>query len=403
MPLSDIKIRNAKPKEKPYKLTDGGGLFLLVKPIGSKLWRLKYRYMGKEKLFSIGAYPLVGAGEARTIRDNVKKLLANGIDPTQHRRTTKQQKMEANQNTFEAVARRWLSIKKTEKTHQVRSLRRLELHAFPRLGFRPIGEIKTVELATCLEAIEREGILETAHRVKQLIQQVFRYAVRRGVIEHNPAGDLRDIIGHAEKQNRACIAPAELPELLQKMKDYNGDPLTLAAMNLLALTFVRTGELIGARWEEIDWQREEWRIPASRMKMRNEHIVPLSRQAKAIFKKLHEQTGRYDLVFFSPANKSKHISNNAVLSALKRMGYAGRMTGHGFRALASTVLNEQRKYHPDVIERQLAHADRNEVRAAYNRAEHLLERKKMMQDWADYLDRQGVQGKVVSGKFRKGA
>lgn len=401
MPLSDIKIRNAKPKDKPYKLADGGGLFLLVTPSGGKLWKQKYRYLGNEKQYALGAYPLIGAAEAREIRDNVKKLLANGIDPTAHKRTTKQQKMEANQNTFEAVTRRWLSIKKTEKTHQVRSLRRLELHAFPRLGFRPIGEIKTVELATCLEAIEREGILETAHRVKQLIQQVFRYAVRRGIIEHNPAGDLRDIIGHAEKQNRACIAPAELPELLQKMKDYNGDPLTLAAMNLLALTFVRTGELIGARWEEIDWQREEWRIPASRMKMRNEHIVPLSRQAKAIFKKLHEQTGRYDLVFFSPANKAKHISNNAVLSALKRMGYAGRMTGHGFRALASTVLNEQRKYHPDVIERQLAHADRNEVRAAYNHAQHLLERKRMMQDWANFLDKAASNGKVVIGNFRR--
>ncbi len=386
MKLSDTKIRNAKPKERPYKLADGGGLSVLVKSTGSKLWHLKYRYMGKEKVFSVGMYPLVGAAEAREIRDNVKKLLASGIDPTQHRRLSKQQKMEACENTFEAVARRWLAIKKIEDSHEVRSLRRLELHAFPRIGFRPIGEIKTIELANCLEAIERDGIIETANRIKQLMQQVFRYAVRRGIIEHNPAGDLRDIISHQEVKNRACIPPAELPALLRDMETYKGDVLTKAAMQLLLLCFTRTGELIGARWEEIDWAREEWRIPAERMKMRNPHIVPLSQQALAVFRELQSITGSREFVFFSPANKSKFISNNAVLSALKRMGYTGRMTGHGFRALASTILNEQRKFHPDIIERQLAHADRNEVRAIYNRADYLLERKKMMQDYADLLD-----------------
>ena len=222
MPLSDIKIRNAKPKDKPYKLTDGAGLFLLITPSGGKLWKLKYRFLGKEKQYALGAYPLVGLLEAREIRANVKKLLASGIDPTQHRRLTKQQKMDACENTFESVARRWLSIKKIEDSHHVRSLRRLELHAFPRLGFRPIGEIKTIELANCLEAIERGGIIETANRIKQLMQQVFRYAVRRGIIEHNPAGDLRDIIGHADVKNRACIPPAELPILLKDMKRIQG-------------------------------------------------------------------------------------------------------------------------------------------------------------------------------------
>jgi hypothetical protein len=242
MPLSDIKIRNAKPKEKPYKLADGGGLFVLVKPTGSKLWQLKYRYLGKEKIFSAGPYPLVGAAEARAIRDNVKKLLANGTDPTQHRRVTKQLKMEACENTFEAVARRWLSIKKIEDSHEARSLRRLELHAFPRIGLRPIGEIKTLELANCLEAIEKEGINETAHRIKQLIQQTFRYAVRKGLIEHNPAGDLRDIIGHEPVTSRACIPPAELPQLLRDMETYKGDRLTKAAMRLLLLCFTQAHE-----------------------------------------------------------------------------------------------------------------------------------------------------------------
>ena len=400
MPLSDIKIRNAKPNDKPYKLTDGGGLYVLIKPTASKLWQLKYRYMGKEKTFSVGAYPLVGAAEAREIRDNVKKLLKNGVDPTQHRRSTKQQKMEACENTFEAVARRWLSIKKIEDSHEARSLRRMERHAFPRLGFRPIGEIKTIEIVNCLEAIERKGIVETAHIIKQLIQQVFRYATRRGIIEHNPAGDLRDVIGHEPVIGRACIPPAELPQLLHDMEAYKGDKLTKAAMRLLLLCFTRTRELIEARWEEIDWDRQEWHIPATRMKMRNSHLVPLSRQALEVFKELHQITDKRDLVFFSPANKAKCISNNAVLSALKRMGYAGRMTGHGFRSLASTILNEQRQYHPDAIERQLAHADKNEIRAAYNRAEYLLERKKMMQDWADFLDSVAKgESNIVKGEF----
>lgn len=400
MPLPEAKIRNAKPQNKPYKLFDGGGLFMLVTPPGGKLWKIKYRYQGKEKEFAAGAYPIVSMAEAREIRDNVKRLLANGIDPTQHRRLTKQQKMEACENTFEAMTRRWVEVKKGETSHKDRSLRRLELHAFPRIGYRPIGEIKTVELANCLEAIERTGKNETAHRIKQLIQQVFRYAVRRGIIDHNPAGDLRDIIGHEPVKSRACIPPAELPQLLRDMEAYKGDTLTKAAMKLLLLCFTRTGELIGARWEEIDWGREEWVIPAARMKMRNAHLVPLSRQALAVFKELQGITGRHEFVFFSPANKSKFISNNAVLSALKRMGYYGRMTGHGFRALASTILNEQRKYHPDIIERQLAHADRNEVRAVYNRADYLLERKKMMQDWADYLDRAG-ESQIIRNIFSK--
>ena len=412
MPLSEMRVRNARPESKPYKLFDGGGLFLMVsslagkpgdgKPAVSKLWKVKYRYLGKEREYAAGAYPIIGLSEAREIRDNVKRLLTGGTDPTQHRRNTMQQKAEAAENTFASVARRWMEIKKAENSHKDRSLRRLELHAFPRIGFRPIGEIKTMELASCLEAIEKDGINETAHRIKQLIQQVFRYAVRKGLIEHNPAGDLRDIIGHEPVVSRACIPPAELPQLLRDMEAYNGDKLTIAAMRLLLLCFTRTGELIGARWGEIDWNRQEWVIPAARMKMRNPHLVTLSRQALEIFKELHEITGKHDLVFFSPANKDKHISNNAVLSALKRMGYAGRMTGHGFRSLASTILNEQRKYHPDIIERQLAHTDRNEVRAVYNRADYILERKKMMQDWADFLDSVAKgESRVMNGEFGK--
>jgi integrase len=282
-------------------------------------------------------------------------------------------------------------------------LRRLELYAFPKLGYRAIDSITTLDLVSCLEAVERKGVLETAHRVKQLLQQVFRYAVRRGVLTHNPAGDLRDILAFPQKTNFACIHPSELYGLLQAMNDYDGDALTVPAMKLLAYTFVRTGELIAARWDEIDWARSEWHIPAERMKMNRDHIVPLARQTVALLEELKTITGKRDFIFHAPSNKEKHLSNGAILGALRRMGYAGRMTGHGFRALASTILNEQRKYHPDVIEKQLAHADRNEVRAAYNRADYLLERKKMMQEWADYLD--GVLAnpdKVVRGDFAKG-
>lgn len=403
MALADVRIRTAKPKDKSYKLFDGGGLFILIKPTGSKLWRLKYRFLGKERLFSIGSYPNVGAAEARQTRDSVKKLISQGIEPIQQRKTSRNQRMEASENTLESVARRWFEIKKGNDEHRERSLRRLELYAFPKLGYRPIQDITTLDLVSCLEAVERRGILETAHRIKQLLQQVFRYAVRKGLLTHNPAGDLRDILAFPEKNNFACIHPSEISGLLQAMDNYHGNALTQLAIKLLAYTFVRTGELIAARWEEIDWARQEWHIPAERMKMKRDHIVPLARQTVTLLEGLKVITGNRDFLFHAPANMEKHLSNGAILGALRRMGYAGRMTGHGFRALASTILNEQRKYHPDVIEKQLAHADRNEVRAAYNRADYLLERKKMMQEWADYLDAVISGGKVIVGNFKQSA
>ena len=404
MPLPDTKIRSAKPKAKPYKLFDGGGLFLLVNPNGSKLWRQKYRYAGKERLHAIGAYPTIGAALARQERDTVKGLLAQGIDPTQHKRISKAHKEAASENTFEAMARRWLDIKKIKPRHRAKSLRRLELYIFPKLGFRPIADITTPELVACLETIERRGILETAHRVKQFVQQTFRYAVRCGLITHNPAGDLRDIIATPDKKHFACISPAELPELLRAIENYQGSILTISAIKLLALTAVRTGELIGAKWSEIDWSRQEWLVPAERMKMKKSHIVPLSRQALAVFKELQAVTGRHEYVFHSPANKSGHLSNGAVLGALRRMGYAKVMTGHGYRTLFSTILNEGRAYDREIIERQLSHGDPDEVRSAYNRADYLLERKKLMQDWANFLAAQLAADdtdRVVQASFRK--
>ena len=304
MPLPDTKIRSAKPGVKPYKLFDGGGLFLLINPNGSKLWRQKYRYAGKERLHAIGTYPAIGVALARQERDAVKGLLAQGLDPTQHKRLIKAQKAAASENTFEAVARRWLDIKKIDPKHKAKSLRRLEMHIFPKLGFRPIADITTPELAACLEAVERHGILETAHRVKQLMQQTFRHAVRRGLVTHNPAGDLRDIIASPDKGSFASIPPADLPALLRAIEGYKGSILTISAMKLLALTAVRTGELIGAQWSEIDWNRQEWLVPAARMKMKKPHIVPLSRQALAVLKELQAVTGSHEYVFHSPANKS---------------------------------------------------------------------------------------------------
>ncbi len=321
MALTDAKLRSAKPIDRPYKLYDMNGLFILIMPNGSKLWRLKYQFLGKEKSCSLGAYPDVGLKEAREERDKLKKLLSQGVDPVQHKRTTLHQKMAASEHTLEALARRWLEIKNIDPTHKERSLRRLEIHAFPRLGFRPIHEITTVELVSCLETIERKEILETAHRVKQLLQQVFRYAVRKGLIVHNPAGDLRDMLAFPERSNFACIPPAELPALLKAMNGYKGSFLTRAAMRLLALTFVRTGELRAACWDEIDWARAEWHIPAARMKMRRDHIVPLARQTLAIFEELRAKTGKQPHIFHMGANKQKYLSEGAVLGALRRLGY----------------------------------------------------------------------------------
>lgn len=386
MSLTVTKINNAKPTDKAYKLTDGAGLFLLVNPSGSKLWKIKYRFQSKERQYAAGSFPQVSLAEAREINNQIKKLLADGVDPTQQKRLAKQQRTESNQNTFEAIARSWLNVKRAGEEHVAKSLRRMELHVFPRLGSYPISAIKTADIANCLEAVEREGVNVTAHIVKQIIQQTFRYAVRKGIIEHNPAGDLRDIIAHKKVTHRPCIPPQEISCLLQKMEGYQGKRMTQCAMWLICHTFVRTSELIKAKWEEIDWDRAEWLIPAVRMKMKQQHLVPLSRQSLQLFKELHEMTGRQDYIFFSPVNKSKYLSNNAVLSALKRMGYNGSMTGHGYRSLASTILNGQRKYHPDIIERQLSHGDSDEVRAAYNRADYLLERKMMMQEWSDFLD-----------------
>ena len=387
-PLTDTKVRTTKPTEKPQKLFDGGGLFLLVTPTGGKLWRLKYRFGGSEKLLSIGTYPQTSLAEARQKRDQASALLAKGIDPSE---TKKAQKAAGNQETetFEIIAREWYAkfSPSWATSHAKTTIRRLELFIFPWLGARPVKTITAPELLAALRRIEAKGALETAHRVKQVCGQVFRYAIATGRAERDPSGDLRGAIPPASGKHMATITdPKEIAGLLRSIDDYRGSIVTRCALQLAPLVFVRPGELRQAEWSEFNLETAEWRIPAEKMKAGAVHIVPLSRQALDILREIHPLTGHGRYVFPSPRTDSRPMSSNAILSALRRMGYAkDEMSGHGFRSMASTLLNEQ-GWNRDAIERQLAHAERNSVRAAYNYAEFMPERKKMMQAWADYLE-----------------
>lgn len=405
MILTELAIKNAKPRNQPYRMKDGAGLYVEVSPAGGKLWRWRYRFNLKAQIFSLGSWPDVTIAEARKLRNEARMQVKAGKHPTREKRAKKLRSAYEGENTFEKVAKRWLDLKQkgfNEKYRAV-SLKRLEQYVFPMIGDLPITEINTPDVVRVVEKIGDRGTIETAKRVKQLISQTFRYASQRGLCLHNPAADLRDVLPSTEEKHHASVTPAEFPALLKAMEAYKGNKLTIGAMQLLALTFVRTGELIGAKWNEIDWNREEWHIPKERMKMKRPHMVSLSRQSLAVLKGLQKLTGDKPYIFHSLASKSKHISNGAVLMALRRMGYQGSMTGHGFRSLASTILNEK-GYNPDWIECQLAHTDADKIRSAYNRAEYVLERKKMMQDYSDILDQmKNSKGKVTSFKKKKTA
>ena len=365
MALTELTIKNLKPKDKSYRVTDSEGLALQVTPTGTKLWRWRYYFQGTQQLLALGKYPQVTLAEARKKRDDARALVEEGKHPTREKRAKKLRQAYEGSNSFERIARDWLALKQRDMNEKYRTqcLARMEQHVFPVIGALPITEITIPDVVRTIEKIGMRGTIITAKRMKQLISQTFRYASQRGMCQHNPAADLRDVLPSAEEKHHACIHPSELPELLQAM-DAREPDLGKYAMQLLGLTFVRTGELIGARWEEIDWAKEEWHIPKERMKMKRPHVVPLSSQALDILRTLKERTGTKDLIFFSAASKSKHMSNGAVLMALRRMGYQNRMTGHGFRTIASTILNEK-GFAPDVIERQLAHEDQDKVRSAY--------------------------------------
>lgn len=390
MPLTDAAARQAKPGTSPTKLSDGHGLYLLVNPSGSKLWRWKYRHLGKEKLMPLGQYPLVTLAQARQARDDARRLLAQGVDPMEERKLAKVAAKAAAEDSFESIARQWWAHWSGPRSprHADYVIRRLEADVFPALGARPVASITAPQLLAMAKKIEARGALDIAKRALQTCGQIMRHAVAHGLIERNPAADVRpsDALKPRVKENYARLDAKEVPELLRKIEAYQGSAYTRLAMKLMALTFVRTGELIGARWEEFDLEAAEWRIPAERMKMRTPHIVPLAPQAVEVLQALQTVSGGRALLFPGERDHERPMSNNTILAALKRMGYAGRMTGHGFRGVASTILHEQ-GYPHHVIELQLAHQERDQVSAAYNYATYLGERRAMMTEWAAHLDK----------------
>ena len=401
MALTDKAIRAAKHGEKAIRLFDRDGLYLELAPSGGKWWRLKYRFANKEKRVSLGVYPEVSLKEARERRDAQRKLLANQIDPSAQRKAAKAAIVFRTANSFEAVAREWFATfsKHWAKGHADKVLHRLEHNVFPALGDRPIAEIAPRELLAVLKRVEKRGALETAHRTKQNCSQVFRYAVATGRAERDPSADLRGALAPVKQKHHASITdPKAIGALLRAIEGYEGSDVTRCALRLAALTFVRPGELRRAEWTEFDLDKGEWRIPAARMKMREQHLVPLSRQAVAVLRELQPITGKGPLLFPGPYHRDRPMSENTVNAALRRLGYPKeQMTGHGFRSMASTLLNEK-GWNRDAIERQLAHAERDGVRGAYNFAEYLPERRRMMQAWADYLDAMKAGAKVTSIK-----
>jgi len=407
MPLTATAIRNAKPgvtpagksTDKPYKLGDAGGLYLEVAPAGGKWWRLTYRYDGKEKRLSLGVYPDVCLKDARQRRDDARKLLADGVDPGENRKAVKANKTERAANSFEVVAREWFARKSPgwATSNAEKIIKRLENDAFPWLGGRPIADITPPELLKVLRRIEERGAVESAHRMRNYCGQIFRYAIATGRAERDASADLRGALPPPVKEHRAAITdPKAAAELLCAMDSYQGSFVTKCALRLAPLVFVRPGELRKAEWSEIDLDKAEWNIPPGRMKMREPHLVPLSAQAVAILRELHPLTGEGRYVFPGARTNGRPMSDNAILAALRRMGFAkDEMSGHGFRAMARTILDEVLGVRPDFIEHQLAHAVKDPNGRAYNRTAHLAERRKMMQQWADYLDKLKAGAEVI--------
>lgn len=389
--LSDLQCRNAtcEGTAKIRKLHDGDGLYLWAYADGRRYWRLRYWQTGKEKSLSIGVYPKVSLKDARARRDALQDQLAAGLDPSSERKASKLRKQIASDNTFETTAREWYSkytgVWAFKYAQDV--LQRLEVNVFPYLGSRPIGEIEAPELLATVRKVEARGAHDLAHRVLGVCGQVMRYGIATGRCSRDLAADLRGALTPHVKQNQAAVRPEDLPKLLQAIATYEqtGDRQTQLALQLLMYTFVRTGELIGAEWTEFDLDNAVWVVPAARMKMKHEHLVPLAPQVLAILAELKAMS-RGSRFILPGRNRDVPISNNTMLFALYRLGYKGRMTGHGCRAVASTVLNESGLFSPDVIERALAHCERNAVRASYNRAAYLPQRREMMAWWANYLD-----------------
>jgi integrase len=399
MPLTDTAIKKAKPGDKTARLFDGGGMYLEISPSGGKWWWLKYRYGGKEKRLSLGVYPDVSLKDARQRRDDARKLLADSIDPGENRKAVKATKTERAANSFEVIAREWFARKSPgwAPSNADKIIKRLGNDAFPWLGDRPITEITPPELLKVLRRMEERGAVESAHRMRNYCSQIFRYAIATGRAERDASADLRGALPPPVKEHRAAITdPKAAAELLRAMDSYQGSFVTKCALRLAPLVFVRPGELRKAEWAEINLDKAEWNIPSDRMKMREPHLVPLSTQAVEILRELHALTGGRRYVFPGARTNGRPMSDNAILAALRRMGFAkDEMSGHGFRAMARTILDEVLGVRPDFIEHQLAHAVRDPNGRAYNRTAHLAERRKMMQQWADYLDKLKTGADVI--------
>ena len=397
MPLKDIAVRNAKRSDKPRKLSDGGGLHILIQPTGGKLWRLAYRFAGKQKTLALGVYPAISLEEARRRRDEAKKLLARSIDPSVQRKADKQA---GKDNSFRAVAEEVIAKLEREGRAEATLSRhhRLLSFAYPTFGDRPVAEITAADLLALLRKIEGRGVYHTAARLRSTCGKVFRYAVNTGRAERDPSMDLRGALTTPQVTHRPTIVdPAKIGALLRAIDGFDGQPTTHAALRLAAYTFVRPGELRHAEWKEFDLDTAVWSIPAEKMKMRRPHRVPLARQPLAILRELREITGNGCWLFPSVRTSTRPISENTLNAALRRLGYGSEeMCTHGFRSMASTRLNEMGRWNPDAIERQLAHQEANAVRRAYTHgAEYWSERVSMMQTWADYLDTLKEGGKIV--------
>lgn len=408
--LTNTECKNAKPKADKYRLYDTGGLYLEVMPNGSKYWRMKYRYLDKEKLLALGVYPTITLLDAREGRDSARKLLAAGTDPSIAKKEKKRLAVLNAENTFEAVAREWHEQQKGKwsEVHARNVLNLLSLNIFPYIGTRPIADLTAPELLEVLRKIEKRGAAYLSNRIKQICGQVFRYGIATGRGQRDHAADLKGALKATKVKHFAAIDIKEMPEFLEALErnDARLFNRTRRAIRLLMLTFVRTSELIEATWDEFDLENAVWEIPAERMKMGKAHIVPLSKQAVALLKEQKEETEVFrnsKWVFPSQIRPLDCMSNNTILFAIGRLGYKGRMTGHGFRALAMSTIKEKLGYRHEVVDRQLAHAPGNKVDRAYDRAKFLDERKKMMQEWADYLDRVVSQGKVIPAAFKKRA
>lgn len=386
MKLTDREVKAFEPKEKQYKKSDGKGLYLLIHPNGSKYWRFKYKFNDKEKTLAIGVYPECSLAKAREEAGLARQKLNSGIDPSFEKKIINLKSKYSIDDSFESIAKEWHENQKEAWTqkHSKVVLKRLERELFPLIGKKRISDVKTPELLLLLRAIESRGTIDLAKRVKQTCSQVFKYAIALGKAESDITTNLQGALKSQKRKHLSYLAENELPEFLKALSDFNGDRQTQIGLYLIILTFVRTNELRAAKWKEFDFENSIWKIPGERMKMREPHIVPLSKQAIDLFLELHSLNSYSQYIFPSRSNSQKHISENTLLYAVYRLGYHNRTTVHGFRSTASTILNEK-GFKPDVIERQLAHCERNSVRASYNHAQYLEERKEMMQWWADYI------------------